>query len=319
MWMIRHLLQSNNPAIVYKTRTRVLGETPPPDLREQIRHSEMAIRLLSHRLADGTIATNPYKKWQGPHWTLVSLAEIGYPPGDRSLLPMRDQFYGYLFAPHHLTPPQSLLIPGQEDRFRRCASQEGYAIWYSLTLGLADDRTEELVRRLKRWQWPDGGWNCDKRPQADTSSFFESLMPLRALALHARLTGDPTSRKAAERAAELFLKRRLFRTLHDGTVMDPNFLQIHYPYFWYYSILAGLVVMAEAGYIQDPRCSDALDWLESKRLTDGGFPLEKRHHQMAGTMIANGTFADWGPGGQTRHNEFVTVEALAVLRAANRL
>ena len=32
---------------------------------------------------------NPYRKWQGPHWTLYSLAEIGFPAGGEALLPLR--------------------------------------------------------------------------------------------------------------------------------------------------------------------------------------------------------------------------------------
>jgi len=30
--------------------------------------------------------------------------------------------------------------------------------------------------------------------------------------------------------------------------------------------------MADAGFIRDARCKDALDLLQSKRLPDGGFP-----------------------------------------------
>ena len=71
-------------------------------------------------------------------------------------------------------------------RVRRCASQEGNCIFYSLALGLADERTEELVARLIKWQWEDGGWNCDKRPEAAISSFNETLIPLRGLAWYAK-------------------------------------------------------------------------------------------------------------------------------------
>ena len=51
----------------------------------------MAAALLSHRQADGTIATHPYKKWQGPHRRLYSLAQLGHPSGDESLRPLFKQ------------------------------------------------------------------------------------------------------------------------------------------------------------------------------------------------------------------------------------
>ena len=78
--------------------------------------------------------------------------------------------------------------------------------------------------------------------------------------------------------------------------------------------------MAEAGFIGDARCKDALDLLESKRMPDGGFPAEKAYYRATKGMIGSGrSLVNWG-GVSSRHlNEWVTVDALAVLRAAHRL
>lgn len=327
----RRLLASSEPAIRYKIRVDVLGDSPASSaaraLAEQIRGSALAQRLLTLKGTDGRIMTypqrgqtNPYQKWQGPHWTLVCLAEIGYPAGDLSLMPMRDQFYDWLLAKSHLRMPHTLVIPGQENRVRRCGGQEGYAVWYSHKLGLADEKTDILVDRLRSWQWPDGGWNCDKRPEARTSSFHETFIPMRALALHGKMRKDQRSLDAAKRASELFLKRKLFKGARSGKVIDPRFTLLQYPHLYPYNILASLKIMAEAGFVRDPRCGEALDLLESKRLPDGGFPLEKRNYVPAEDVaITRGTFADWGPSGRTRLNEFVTADALHILRAAGRL
>lgn len=62
---------------------------------------------------------------------------------------------------------------------RRCASQEGNALAVCSRLGLTEDpRVVQLAESLVEWQWPDGGWNCDKRVEADHSSFNESLSTL---------------------------------------------------------------------------------------------------------------------------------------------
>jgi hypothetical protein len=201
---------------------------------------------------------------------------------------------------------------------RRCASQEGNALYALLALGLADGRADELALRLAGWQWPDGGWNCDKKPEASHSSFMESLIPLRGLALHARLTGSPVSKEAADGAAEVFLKRMLFRRQSDGSVIHPDFLRLHYPCYWHYDILFGLKVLAEGGYIGDERCREALDILESKRLPDGGFPAEGKYYQAGGQARSGRSLVDWGGTSRRRSNEWVTVDALYVLRAAGR-
>jgi hypothetical protein len=317
--IIRELSSDPDPSVRYKARTLLLGEPVTSSemisLRRSIARSERAKRLLAARAADGTMPAHTYQKWQGPHWTLYSLAQIDYPPGDGSLAPMRNQVYDWLLEPAHLEFRRSLLIPGQEDRFRRCASQEGNAIWYSIRLGIDDDRTRELVRRLVAWQWPDGGWNCDKRPEARTSSVIESLIPLRSLALAGASYHDDAAARAAERTAEWFLSRRLFRTLHDGQPILKEFSSIQYP-IQFYDVLFVLLVMAEAGRIRDPRCLEALELLRSKRLSGGGFPLEKPNAATSASIRTRGTYADWGPSGRRNMNPLVTVAALWALKEA---
>lgn len=318
--VLERLLQSEEPSIRFKVLTRVLGEDlSSPQivrLRQEIKGSPRVQALLGERGPDGRIPFHPYAKWYGAHWVMATLADLGYPPGDATLIPLREQTLAWLLAIKPIV---------REGRVRRCCSQEANAVYAQLTLGLADERTEELVCRLLAYQWADGGWNCDKRPEAIHSSFMESLIPLRALALHAKLTGSPASRQAAERAADIFLKRRLFRRQSDGHVMRPDFVKLHYPCYWHYDILCGLQVMAEAGFIGDPRCGEALDLLESKRLPDGGFPAEGTYyHIIAPTLAApkrksGASLVDWGGTSKVHMNAWVTAEALAVLKAAGRL
>jgi hypothetical protein len=321
--IVQSLLASPDPSVVYKVRQELLGEDPQsPELgalQEQIRTSARVGRLLNQRRADGTIPIHAYGKWQGPHWTLYSLAELGYPPGDCALLPLFEQDYAWQFSPHFLQYPATLVIPGQEDKVRRCASQEGVAIFCALKLGLVDERTRRLVERLLQFQWPDGGWNCDKRPQANMSSLLETVYPLRALALYGRITGDKLALAAARRAAEVLLERRLFRRRTDGSIIHPEFTRIVYPYYAHYSFFFALKVLAEAGLVVNERCQDALNLLESRRLPDGGFPLECKIFKVSRAKTTRGSNVDWGPGGASRRNDLVTADALFILNAAGRL
>jgi hypothetical protein len=77
--------------------------------------------------------------------------------------------------------------------------------------------------------------------------------------------------------------------------------------------------MAEAGFIQDPRCQDAPDLLGSKRLPDGGWPAEERFYRASGNAKSDAELVTWGPVGRERMNEWVTADALTVLRAVGRL
>lgn len=314
----KRMLTSDEPSVRLKLLVNVLGEKPDSAkikrLRKDIKSSPRVRVLLSQRDEDGRIPLNPYKKWHGAHWVLAILADIGYPPGDRSLVPLKEQVYGWLFSKQHEGKIRAI-----NGRTRRCASQEGNALWYLLSLGLADDRAEELAERLVRWQWPDGGWNCDNNPKAAKSSFWESLIPLRALAVHAQVAGNAKSRQAAKRASEVFLRRKLYKRLRDGGIMNHDFLKLHYPCYWRYDILFALKVMAEAGFIADKHCSDALDLLESKRLADGGFPAEGKYYRVSDKAPTGRSLVDWGGVSKSRSNQFVTADALSVLKKAGRL
>jgi hypothetical protein len=315
--IIDKLLKSDEPSVCFKVLVNVLGERPESPkirrLQKEIKSSPRVRLLLSLRDKDGRMPFNPYKKWIGAHWVLASLADIGYPPSDESLVLLREQIYQWLFSIEHEKKIKTI-----NGRTRRCASQESNALYYLLTLGLADERTDELARRLVRWQWPDGGWNCDRNPEAVNSSYHESWIPLRALALHAKLTRNTESKKSAKRAAEVFLKRRLYKKQKDGSVISEDFVELHYPCYWQYDILGGLKVLAEAGFINDKRCKDALDLLESKRLPDGGFPAEAKYYRVSPKAKSGRSLVDWGGVNKKHMNEFITADGLYVLKKAGR-
>ncbi len=333
--VIDRLLASDEPSIRWKTRAHVLGESDTARrvraLRQEIRDSPRVRALLSGRDRAGRLVhgRSVYDKWRGAHWVLSTLADIGYPAGDRSLLPARDQlmthwldtrlFYNEFKADTKGSSYRQRGVPIIQGRHRRCASQQSNALFSVLTLGLEDQRTEDLVERLLHWQWPDGGWNCDRKPDARNSSFMESLLPLRALALVARTTAHVDAGDAARRAAELFLTRQLFRRRSNAAVIRAEFVALHYPLYWHYDVLGGLKVMAEAGFIGDPRCNEALDLLEAKRLSDGGWAAEGRYYSTSGKAASGVEWVDWGGVKKRRANEWVTVDALAVLQAAGRL
>ena len=269
------------------------------------------IRTLSNPPAD----LHPYQKWQGAHWCLVLLADLGYPFLNPEFVPMRDKVYSWLFSEQHQKSIRTL-----NDRIRRCASQEGNSIYASVKLNLANDQTERLVDELLAWQWPDGGWNCDKRPEASHSSFWETWSPSRALLTWREYaSGNPQVDTAIGAACEVFLSHQLFISATTGKAMQAEFLRLHHPAYWKYDILVGLELMQQAGKLSDPRCNQALDLLENKMLPEGGFPLEERFFQTSNPQGWHYSPVDWGNTSHKRENFWVTVRALKVLISAGRI
>jgi hypothetical protein len=252
---------------------------------------------------------HPYRKWEGPHWRLVALAELGVPPGDPRIQRAANVVLCWLAGGGHRKR-----IPTINGLVRRCASQEGNAIAACCRLGLAGDpRVELLARSLVEWQWPDGGWNCDRRASGRRSSFYESLPPAWGLHEYALATGAGWAAEAAQRTAELLLSHHVYRS-SAGEVIDPRWLQLRWPPYWHYDVLQALLVLGRLGRLDDPRCADALDVVEAQRRSDGRWNANGRWWKAPGAS----TYAeavDWGP---SRPSEMVTLNALRVLQQAGR-
>lgn len=333
--VINHLLNSAEPSVRWKTLVNVLGENPDSkkikNLQLEIKSSPRVKKLLAKTDSSGKITGNKnvYFKWQGAHWILASLADIGYPAGDKFLFAIRDcvldqwlsdYYYKEFVAESKEKSYVKEGVPVMNGRYRRCGSQQGNALYSLLKLGLYNELVDNLTERLLHWQWLDGGWNCDRNPSADSSSFMETLLPLRGLALYAELRKNKNAKDAAKRASEVFLSRKLYKRRSNGNVIHTEFTKLHYPLYWHYDILAGLKVMAESGFIKDPRSNDALDLLEQKMLPSGGWPAEKRYYTKVSNDFKFGAdFVDWGGTSIKKLNEWVTVDALYVLKEAGRI
>lgn len=332
--VIGELGRSPEPSIRWRTLVRVQqhprSSARVRRLEEEVRGSSRVGALLSRRDAPFRkgMFGGVYRYWQGIHWVLTSLVDIGYPPGDPAIAPLLDRALGMWTHPRYsrtfVATDENAKgehdgVPRLRGRYRRCASQQGNALLYATVLGKLDGRTERLAALLKRWQWADGGWNCDRSPEADSSSFMETLTPMRALFCYSVRSGSAAARRAAWRASEIFLERRLFHRRSDGRVMRPDFLRLHYPLYWHYDVLGGLKGMADLGRIGDPRCREALDWLEDRELARGGWPLDARYYRVSKEYRFGTEFVDWGAPHSTRRNDWVTTDALYVLRAAGRL
>jgi hypothetical protein len=308
---IRFLLSSADPSVRLFTLTDVVGRSTRSaearTLRRAIPASPRIRALLSGQRPDGGFGVHPYKKWDGAHWRLISLVELGLPRGHPQALRAADRVLAWLHGPSHRGGIVTI-----RGRVRRCASQEGNALRACVHFGLAGDaRVRALARDLVTWQWPDGGWNCDTRPEATHSSFHESLIPLWALAEYRIESGDRTVDGAVERAAEFFLRHRLFCSERTGRPFIGR--QLAYPPYWHYDILTALRVFGRLGRLLEPRVQEALDIVAARRGRNGCWRADVVYWKKA-KSARHRDVVDWGQGS----TEMLTLNALRVLKAAGR-
>lgn len=163
-----------------------------------------------------------------------------------------------------------------------------------------------IVARLLGEQLEDGGWNCEAERGSVRSSFATTINVLEGLLAFERANAPSSGVAAARRRGEEYLlERRLLRRKSTGEVVDPRWLEISFPVWWHYDVLRALDHLRDAGGAPDPRASEAIEVLRSKRRPDGTWPLENTHPGRVPFALEEG---DGRPG---RWN---TLRALRVLR-----
>ena len=248
---------------------------------------------------------HPYGKWRGAFWRLVALVELGVGAGHQGALAAAEQSLAWLASPRRLNRIHKRTIEG---RVRRCATQDGLGLYACCRLGLVDERLDTLAESLVETQWPDGGWNCDVRPEASHSSFNETWGPVLGLSAYG-------ASEAVARGTDFLLRHRVVFSERTGEPAHPIFLSLRYPPYWHYDVLVGLTTLARSVGLRDRRVGDALDLVESKRLPDGTWHCEGKWWKRPGSKGSNVEAIDWGDAA----DELLTERAYAALQAAGRL
>jgi len=347
------LLGSDEPAVRFLTRRDVLGEPADEDAR-MIMSGPKVTALLSGQRGDGAFRGEPgvirrYRgssrrpeevvgveyvpagvagHWKSTQWRLVSLVELAIPPDEpRAIAAANYLLDDILERRQNRMGPQ--IIDGLP---RICVNEEGAALVIGSRLGMATDpRVQKMAAALLEWQWPDGGWNCHRNASGRRSNFHESITAAWGLHEYAQATGDGATAAAADRAAELYLEHRLFYSLGTGIaskyrphppaagkVINRRWLQLGYPSYWHYDVLAVLMFLARIDRIDDPRAGEALDLLERKRRRDGLWAADRQWWSPPDSRFAGQhEVVDWGRKGEP--SEMITLNVLRILRAAGRL
>jgi hypothetical protein len=143
---------------------------------------------------------------------------------------------------------------------------------------------QRIISRLLSEQLPDGGWNCEAENGSTRSSFNTTICVLEAL-LEYELAGGNSAAvtEARLRGQEYLLERRLFRRRTTGEVIErdrkggASLTRFAFPTWWHYDALRGLDYLRRAGATPDERVAEAIALVESKRDSNGRWPLETQY------------------------------------------
>jgi len=137
-----------------------------------------------------------------------------------------------------------------------------------------------IVERLLAEQLDDGGWNCEAEHGSVRSSFHTSIDVLDGLLAYERTAGAAhvgDVRAARHRGEEYLLERHLLSRRSTGQLVDEAFTSFAFPYYWHYDVLRALDYFRAAGGPPDPRVTEAVGLVRTKRRPDGRWLLDHVH------------------------------------------
>ena len=117
---VEWLLASTEPAIRRLVRRDLLDDETDG---EDVLSGRIVRALLNGQEPEGGFGGHAYNKWVGAHWRLISLVELGVPPGEPRAVATADTVLAWLTGASHRRN-----VPVIEGLARRCGSQEGNAL-----------------------------------------------------------------------------------------------------------------------------------------------------------------------------------------------
>ena len=286
------LLEPNNPSVRYWTLVDILDR--PADDRE----------VLAAQKQDGYWVQRDYylPKAYGTFWVLSVLADLGLTakPGLVAGDERVRQGCEFMFTFQHRNGAfgRRCRVAGQGIvwRAKDAPCTHARTVRFLIQFGYADDpRVRKALERLLATQRDDGMWLCDRRGRGCLRA---TLDVLRAAVLAPQVAAQPAISRAAAIVCDLLMEPKMGH-YH----VDDQWTVLEYPYFGY-GVIPALDALAWLGYaLERPKIAAAMEYLLSRQLPDGTWPLDRSPRFPP---------LDFGaPGGP---NKWLTLDALRVIK-----
>jgi hypothetical protein len=323
MKCIEWLVDSDSDPAIRWQAMRDLTDAMPAAIaseRARVTREGLGAAILAQQKPDGSWRREDAPTWLTTLFTLQLLRSTGVDPTDPNVskaLALPEAILCWDCTPGNwdLRPVKSTGNPFFQGEEEPCIN--GGVLAFGSYFGHPN---EKLARRLLTEQLPDGGWNCDA-PKSRRSSFHTTICVLEGLLEYERAISWPSSEPAEtqsnahaneiatatarNRAEEYLLDRHLFRRKSTGEVANPEFLELAFPPRYHFDILRALDYFRAANAKPDPRMSEAIDLIETKRQPDGRWLLENSYDESLALPLTETI------GQPSRWN---TLRALRVLR-----
>ncbi len=236
--------------------------------RQHVATSGWGARFLAFQDRDGKWGRGVYSpKWISTTYTLLQLRDLGldneHPAAQRGTRIVIDELLGKENSQEFVARLKTLDL---------CIV--GMILALTAYFRVTDARTDAIAQHLLQQHMRDDGWNCrmPRDRHVTHSSFHTTFNVLDGLrgyveAGHAKFRAEIL--QAEQRALELVLQHKLFRSDKTNKIIYPKFTQFSYPFRWHYDVMRALDYMQRAHAPRDARTQEAIDLVRTQRRPDG--------------------------------------------------
>jgi hypothetical protein len=297
------LLERENPPARYRTLVDLL-DRPADDANTQAAREAIPTylplaKLLAAQKKDGYWVKRDYylPKYYGTFWVLTVLGDLGLDRSHEQIAKACE--FMFTFQRAHGGFCRRRRVAGQGlvwvDEPGPCT--QARIVRFLIQFGYGDDpRTRAGVGWLLANQREDGWWDCGRpvRP----GCLRATIDLLRVAALDGEMAAQPAMERGAAIVADLLMEPGMGK-YHVGL----PWATLEYPYFDY-GLIPAVEALARLGYrVEHPKVAAAIDYLLSRQLPGGGWPLDRERERLP---------LDVGQAGQA--NKWLTLDALRVIR-----
>lgn len=301
--LITWLLDPENPPIRYRALVELL-ERPAAEI--EIVQAYRAIsgwlpiaRLLALQKKDGYWVQRDYyiPKHTSTFWVLSLLTDLGLTKEDDHIRRGCDFLFAHQWEDGQFHRRRKFFGRGidWEERAEPCT--QARIIRLLIQAGYGDDpRTRAAIRWMLETQRKDAMWLCG---HAHGKGCLRATLDfLQAAVLDSDTAALLETTRAAQVVCSLLMERNMGR-YH----VEAAWEVLIYPYYGY-SIISALNTLAKLGYpLENPHVRMAVDYLLSRRLPDGRWPLD---------IYPSRTPMDFGKPGEP--NKWLTLDAILALK-----
>jgi hypothetical protein len=303
---IQWLLEESNPSVRYFTLRDILckdeNDSQVVTAKRAILESEVVKKILKKQNPVGywEEPANPYHpKYKSSYWQIMTLGQLGVDKACEKVRRACEYIFQFQLSEGGFMSETRETALGEYEWLRQkgkklpslneWVSSKIFEHQYScLTGNMAaalirigyenDPRVRRALNWLVKIQNVDGGWLCPywrAHIKDRHGCFYGTICPLEAFSEVRKENLTDEMKEAIERGAEFLLMHRLFKADHHNyKVINTAWLKLSFPWFYGYSILRGLDVLTNFGYVNDERLSDAIEVLLQKRQSNGTWILE---------------------------------------------